>query len=123
MSPRALHCVCAGAAEDRSKRGKPPGNEASDARIRSFTFTLDLSGERWEYLRLLVGFAGDLGISLCFLKILFIYLFLAVLGLHRCMGFSLVAASGGALSRCSVQVSLCGGLSHCGTQALGRSGF
>ena len=95
MSPRALHCVCAGAAEDRSKRGKPPGNEASDARIRSFTFTLDLSGERWEYLRLLVGFAGDLGISLCFLKILFIYLFLAVLGLHRCMGFSLVAASGG----------------------------
>jgi len=79
----------------RSKRGKPPGNEASDARIRSFTFTLDLSGERWEYLRLLVGFAGDLGISLCFFKILFIYLFLAVLGLHRCMGFSLVAASGG----------------------------
>ena len=95
MSPRALHCVCAGAAEDRSKRGKPPGNEASDARIRSFTFTLDLSGERWEYLRLLVGFAGDLGISRCFFKILFIYLFLAVLGLHHCMGFSLVAASGG----------------------------
>ena len=54
-----------------------------------------LSGERWEYLRLLVGFVGDLGISLYFFKILFIYLFLAVLGRHRCMGFSLVVAGGG----------------------------
>ena len=56
---------------------------------------MDLSGERGGYLRLRVGFVGDLGISLCFFKILFICLFLAVLGLHRCMGFSLVVASGG----------------------------
>ena len=30
-----------------------------------------------------------------FKKIIFIYLFVAVLGLHCCVGFSLVAASGG----------------------------
>ena len=122
MTPRALPCVCAGAVEDRSKRGQPPGNEASDARIRSFTFTLDLSGERWEYLRLLVGFAGDLGISLCFFKFsLFIcswlcWDFIAAWLFSSCGGW-------GALSSSGVQASLCSGLSCCGTQALGRSGF
>ena len=46
--------------------------------------------------------------------ILFIYLFLAVLGLHRCVGFSLGAASGGC---CLISVHgllVCGGFSCCG---------
>ena len=46
---------------------------------------------------------------------------MAVLSLC-CMGFSLVAASGGLLFSCGVQASNCGGFS-CGAQALGRPGF
>ena len=51
------------------------------------------------------------------------YLFLAVLGLHCCMDFSLPMASGaaaGLLSRCGAQASHCGGFSRCRAQALER---
>ena len=51
-----------------------------------------------------------------------IYLFLAVLGLHCCVGFSLLAASKG-YSRCGSQASHCGSFSRCGTWALGCVGF
>ena len=55
------------------------------------------------------------------LKKLFIYL-LAVLGLLRCKGFSLVVVSGGN-SSCSVRTSPGSGFSCCGAQARGHSGF
>ena len=55
------------------------------------------------------------------LKKLFIYL-LAVLGLLRCKGFSLVVVSGGD-SSCSVRTSPGSGFSCCGAQARGHSGF
>ena len=55
--------------------------------------------------------------------ILLIYLFMAMLGLCCCSGFSLVAVSGGLFSSCSVQASLCGGFSCCKAQALGYMGF
>ena len=42
-----------------------------------------------------------------------------MLGLHCCMGFSLVAASGGPLSDCGTRASPCGGFSCCEAQALG----
>ena len=45
-------------------------------------------------------------INICFLNFLFIYLFLAVQGLHCCMGFSLVS-EWGILSRCGVWASYC----------------
>ena len=48
----------------------------------------------------------------------FIYLFLAVLGLHCCPGFSLVAENRG-----YSLAALCGplsGFSYCGTRALGK---
>ena len=45
------------------------------------------------------------------------YVFLAVLGLCCCAGFSLVVASGG-YSGCGAQGS-CGGFPGCGAQALG----
>ena len=51
------------------------------------------------------------------------FFFLAVLGLCCCMGFSLVAPSGGLFSSCSAQASCCGGFSCCGARALGHSGF
>ena len=50
-----------------------------------------------------------------------IYLFLTVLGLCCCMGFSLVGVSGATL-HCSVQASHCGGLSS-GAWALGPAGL
>ena len=49
-------------------------------------------------------------------------LFLAVLVLRCCMGFSLVAASG-SYSSCGAWASCCGGFSHCGAQTLGCTGF
>ena len=58
-----------------------------------------------------------------FLVILFIYLSFAVLGLHCCMGFSLVVTSGGLLSSCGVWPSHCSGLSSCGAGSLGHMGF
>ena len=52
-----------------------------------------------------------------FLKItLFIFLFLAMLGLYCCAGFSLVVESGG-YSLVGVQFSHCGGFSCCAAQA------
>ena len=58
----------------------------------------------------------------CFLKmILLIHLFLAVPGLHCCMGFSLVVVRG-ILSSCSAQSSYCSGFS-CETRALGYMCF
>ena len=51
----------------------------------------------------------------------FLYLFLAVLGLPCCEGFSLIAVTG-LLSSCSALASRYRGLS-CGAQALERSGF
>ena len=47
------------------------------------------------------------------------YLFLAVLGLRRHMGFSLVVASWGVTLCCDVWASHSGGLSCCGARALG----
>ena len=48
----------------------------------------------------------------------FLNLFLAVLGLHCCVGFSLIMASGGHSSH-GAQASHCGGFSCCGARALG----
>ena len=45
-----------------------------------------------------------------------IYLFIAVLGLHCCVGFSPVQRAGGLRSSCSAKVSHCGGF-PCGAQA------
>ena len=61
---------------------------------------------------------------LSFFIILFlknIYLILTVLGLHCCMGFSLVAANGGLLSSCSTQGSYCSGFSCCRAWGLGHA--
>ena len=52
----------------------------------------------------------------------FPYLFLAVLDLHHCSGFSLVAGEGAPL-HCGVQVSHCCGFSCCGAQAPEPWGF
>ena len=54
--------------------------------------------------------------------ILFIFLFLVVLGLRCYEGFSLVAVSGAALELHCV-ASRCGGFSCCGAWALGCLGF
>ena len=51
----------------------------------------------------------------------FIYLFLAVLGLHSCMAFSNYR-KWGLLSSCCVTVSYCGGFSCCRAWALGHTG-
>ena len=52
---------------------------------------------------------------------LIIYLFLAALGLHCCVGFSLQQVE--ISLHCSEQASYCGGFSYCGAQALGHMGF
>ena len=59
----------------------------------------------------------SLFINFSFLKKYFIYLFLAVLGLHCCVGFSLSCEEQGLLSSCSAQVSRCSGFSCCRAQA------
>ena len=51
----------------------------------------------------------------------FIYLFLAMVGLRCCLGFSPVATEWGLLSSCRARASLCGGFSW-GAQALGHPG-
>ena len=51
------------------------------------------------------------------------FLFLAVLGLHRCTDCSLAAGVGLLPSSRDVQASHCSGFSHCGAQALRHSGF
>ena len=48
----------------------------------------------------------------------YLFIFLTVLGLGCCTGFSL-----GLFSTCSVRASRCGGFSCCGAQALGHTGF
>ena len=53
----------------------------------------------------------------------FTYLFLAVLGLPCCLGFSLVATSGGYASLRQALASHCSGFSCCGAQTLGCFGF
>ena len=53
---------------------------------------------------------------------LFIYLFLAGLGLNCCLGFSLVAASRG-YSSYGTWASHCRGFSFCGAQGLGCVSF
>ena len=55
--------------------------------------------------------------------IVIIYIFLALLGLHSCVGFSLVVAERGLLHSCDAWVSHCGGFSCCRVQALGYTGF
>ena len=55
--------------------------------------------------------------------ILFIYLFLALLSLHCCVGLSLVALSRGWLSSCRVWASHCSGFPSFGPQALGSACF
>ena len=56
--------------------------------------------------------------------IIFTYIFLAVLGLHSCVGFSLVVAeSGGLLHSSGAWVSHGGGFSCCRAQALGHAGL
>ena len=67
------------------------------------------------------SFVSDSFFHQYFLKIIlfFIYSFiLAVLGLHCCLGFSLVMAHRWLLSSCSGWVSHCSGLSCFGAQAL-----
>ena len=61
---------------------------------------------------------------LCILLLHDIYktLFLTLLGFCCCVGFSLAAESGG-YSLVSVWASHCNGVSCCGAQALGYSGF
>ena len=59
---------------------------------------------------------------LAFFKYNFICLFLAVLGHHHCVGFSLVVASGGS-SRCGARASPGSVCSCCGAWALGCVGF
>ena len=54
--------------------------------------------------------------------ILFICLFLAVLGLRCCAGSALVVESGG-FTHCGVQASHCGGFSCCGAWTVGCTGF
>ena len=54
-----------------------------------------------------------------FLINLFIYLFLAALGLHCCAQAFSSCDEQGLLFRCGVQASHCGGLSCCGARALG----
>ena len=56
-----------------------------------------------------------------FLKILFIYLFLAVVGLHCFVGFSLVVANRGFSLLAGLR--LLSGLSYCRAWALGCAGF
>ena len=51
-----------------------------------------------------------------------IYLFLAMLGLHCCTGFSLVVESWGD-SSLGAQTSHCSGFSCSGAQVLGHEGF
>ena len=55
-------------------------------------------------------------------KKIFIYLFMAVLGLHCRMGFSLLVVSGGLLSSWGAQASHYSGFSCCGAQGLGCVG-
>ena len=55
-------------------------------------------------------------------KILFIDLFLAMVGLHCCLGFYLLAVSGGLLSSCGAQASQWGGFSCC-RDGLGAHGL
>ena len=64
-------------------------------------------------------FLGGLFFFSNFYFIHFLYLFLAVLGLHCCMGFSLVVESGG----CSPWTSHCSGFSGCRAWTLGYVGF
>ena len=52
-----------------------------------------------------------------------IYLFLAVLGLCRCLGFPQVVAIRGYSLSCGAQASCCGGFSCCRAQALGHGAF
>ena len=63
----------------------------------------------------------------CLLKVPFLsflfYLFLVVLGLCCCVGFSLDTGKQGPLSSCRVWASHCDGFSCYGAQALGPSGF
>ena len=54
--------------------------------------------------------------------IFFKFFYLAVLSLHSCAGFSLVAESRGLLSSCCAQVSHCGGCSCFGVGLLGHVG-
>ena len=56
---------------------------------------------------------------LVFYNFIYLFLFFAVLRFCCCMGFSLIAASGG----CDRQTSHCSGFSYCITQALGQGGF
>ena len=58
-----------------------------------------------------------------FFLILFIDLFLAVLGLHHCTGFFSNFSEWGLLPSCSALASHLGGLSYCGAQPLWHEGF
>ena len=53
----------------------------------------------------------------------YFYLFLAVVGLHCCVGFSVVVVSRGAYSSCGARASHCSGFSCCRAWALGYKGF
>ena len=61
--------------------------------------------------------------SLWILFFFFFLIFVAVLGLHCCTGFSLVLQSRRPHSGCGAQASCCRGFSCCSAQALGHSGF
>ena len=62
------------------------------------------------------------GITLSGAHALFLYLFLAVLGLCCCVQAFSSCGQQGLLSSCYLQASRCGGFS-CGAQALGSTGF
>ena len=54
---------------------------------------------------------------------MFIYLFLAMLGLHCCVQIFSSCSELKLLSSCAVWTSFCGGFSCCESWALGHSGF
>ena len=54
---------------------------------------------------------------------LYIYLFLAELGLRCCTGFSLLGGESRLLSSCGVKASHCGGFSSCAAWAVECMGF
>ena len=123
MTLRALHCVCEGVAENRSKRGKPPSNEASDARIRSYTFTLWIcqgrDGSISDFLQGLLGILESLCISLKFYLFICFWLCWDVIA---AWAFLQLWQVGGTLQlQCAG--FFCGGLSCCGARALGCSCF
>ena len=74
-------------------------------------------------LSLKVFFFKYLHLFLCYINGIGFYLFMAVLGLHCCAGFSLVVVSGGLLSLLWLLLVWSTGSRTVGLQQLGRTGL